>query len=108
MSGPGDRDRIQNNVTRAAMERMIGDPIPFGAYDAGCPKCNSRKEYHKPNYCFGAQNLIPELPCQITGEHLHMQCNVCSHVWLQRCKDYDPKADPEQKYLIGVDPAEQD
>jgi hypothetical protein len=88
--GAEEKARLtQNLITRAAMERMLGDPRPFGTYDSGCPKCGSTKDYHKPNYCFGEQKLIEELPCKIFGEHLHTVCTVCNHVWLQRCRDWD-------------------
>jgi len=103
---------VQNNMIRAAMERMMGDPVPFGTYDDGCPKCGTPKRIgesqilHKPNFCFGEQKLIEDLPCKIRGEHHHTVCAVCNHVWLQRCKDWNPADDPEKKYLVGVDPAE--
>jgi hypothetical protein len=107
----GNQERartVQQNIIRAAAERMIGDPIPFGGNDEGCPKCGAGKEYHKPNYCFGEQKLIEDLPCKIPGEHLHTVCNMCNHMWLQRCKDWNPAVDPERKYLVGVDPAEEE
>lgn len=105
-----EQKRTQEAQTRAAVERMIGDPKPFGCYDDGCPKCGTPKRseeglHHKPNYCFGEQKLIEEAPCKIPGEHLHTVCAACGHVWLQRCKDWDPNADPERKYIVGIDPA---
>jgi len=79
---------VQLAQRRALIERTMGDPVPFGTYDDGCVKCGTPKAGHKPNYCFGDQPLIDDLPCRVVGEHLHVACTICGFVWLERCRDW--------------------
>lgn len=87
--GYEERAQATRDAQRQAfVERMLGDPQPFAAHEAGCPKCGAPRAAQKPNYCFGVQALEPDLPCKVPGDHLHVVCTLCNFQWLERCKDW--------------------
>jgi hypothetical protein len=78
---------IERKTLMAYAERMLGDPVPFGSRDTGCPKCGRSKQERRCNYCPGYQPLLEmDQPCKRNGEHLHINCE-CGFSWIEWCKD---------------------